>query len=267
MRVARCELDHLPREGGTDRMRSTIFALTAVALIVCLAVPAAMAKGDGTEYRSAMSIVDFEQQSRSQHEGTRLDTLWIFDADFSDLTGDNAGWTAWDRSGTLGQENYWHHDTIRINGFTHLGDSTWWCGTENVCWRQPRGYGNDWIQILEREFTEMATATGGVTLEWDQRIAMEHDYDYGYVDVSTDGGATWTNLYWVSNPGFSGKPGSSKDWDDPTYGHESLDLTSYAGSTIDLRFRFEADVAYSSQDQFNNPPQESVKDGAWQLDN
>ena len=53
------------------------------------------------------------------------DTLWIFDADFEDLTGDNAGWTSLDMSGTLEQVNYWHKDTIRINGFEHLGDSTW----------------------------------------------------------------------------------------------------------------------------------------------
>ncbi|MBD3367354.1 MAG: hypothetical protein GF405_04135, partial [Candidatus Eisenbacteria bacterium] len=249
-------------------MKNTPLVLLAAGMMLLAAVSGAFAKDLDTDLVSRVPNPSrLSSASAVETRGARLDTLWIFDADFSDLTGDNAGWTAFDRSGTLGQENYWHHDTIRINGFTHLGDSTWWCGTENPCWRQPRGYGNDWIQILEREFTEMATATGGVTLEWDQRIAMEHDYDYGYVDVSDDGGATWTNLYWVSNPGFSGKPGSSKDWDDPTYGHVTLDLTSYAGSTIDLRFRFESDVAYSSQDQFNNPPQESVKDGAWQLDN
>jgi hypothetical protein len=90
------------------------------------------------------------------------ETLWIFDADFEDLTGDNAGWTSYDRSGTLAVENYWHKDTIRINGFTHLGDSTWWCGKYDPCWRQPRGYGNDWMQLLWRSFPEVATqAVGG----------------------------------------------------------------------------------------------------------
>jgi hypothetical protein len=252
-------------------MRSTIFALTAVALIACLAAPAALARDLGTEYRTAMPIVDFERVERSEHEQTRLETLWIFDADFSDLTGDNAGWTAWDRSGTLGQDNYWHHDTIRINGFAYLGDSTWWCGTYNNCWRQPRGYGNDWLQILERNFSEIAsgsTAGDAVTLEWDQRIAMEHDYDYGYVDISTDGGASWNEEYWVSNPGFAGKPGFSQDWDSAQHGHVSLDISPYAGQDIWIRWRFESDVAYSSQDQYNNPSQgSSCLDGAWQLDN
>jgi hypothetical protein len=48
----------------------------------------------------------------------------------------------------------------------------------------------------------------------------------------------------------------------------SVDLTPYAmGIEFDLRFRFESDAAYSSQDQWVNPPLYSVQDGAWQIDN
>ncbi len=47
----------------------------------------------------------------------------------------------------------------------------------------------------------------------------------------------------------------------------TIDLTTYMGAEFDLRFRFDSDLAFSSQDQFDNPPQSSVKDGAWQLDN
>ncbi|MBD3366935.1 MAG: T9SS type A sorting domain-containing protein [Candidatus Eisenbacteria bacterium] len=198
------------------------------------------------------------------------DTLWIFDADFEDVLGDNAGWTSEDRSGTLGITNYWHKDTIRINGFAHLGDSTWWCGTVNPCWRQSRGYGNDWTCSLERRFLEVEVLSDpgdALTLEWDQRIAMETAFDYGYVDVSTDDRKTWTTVYHVTNPGFFGQPGDSKDWDDPTYGHPVIALDEYAGAIVDLRYRFESDGAYSSQDQYDNPPHHSVRDGAWQLDN
>jgi hypothetical protein len=196
------------------------------------------------------------------------DTLWIFDADFEDLIGDNAGWQSFDRSGTLGHENHWHKDTIRINGFPYLGDSTWWCGKYDICWRQPRGYGNDWYQVLSREFplSEWSVPEDDVSLEWDQRLAMEHDYDYGYVDFSTDGGGTWNTVATYSNPGFVGKPGFPQDWDSPTYGHPLLDLGTYAGQDIELRYRFESDEAYSSQDEFDDPPH-PVRDGAWQLDN
>ncbi|MCK4510975.1 hypothetical protein KAW64_04505, partial [bacterium] len=109
-----------------------------------------------------------------------------------------------------------------------------------------------------------------VTFEWDQRFALENDYDYGYVDFSHDTGATWTTLGVFANNGFTGHPGMSHDWDSTSPsapGHVDLDLSEFAGMNILVRFRVESDGAYSSQDQYNNPPCNSVLDGAWQLDN
>jgi hypothetical protein len=204
------------------------------------------------------------------------ETLWIFDADFEDLSGDNLGWFSVDVSGTIEHINYWHKDTIHLwhqNPAYPLGDSTWWCGTYSNCWRQPRGYGNDWICILERSFPEVAAFTEAgdeVLLEYDQRVAMENEYDYGYTDVSVDGGSTWETLLVVDNPGFAGTPGTSWDWNSwgpQTPGHAGIDLSDFAGQELVIRFRFESDAAYSSQDQYNNPHHNSVLDGAWQLDN
>lgn len=200
---------------------------------------------------------------------TRAETLWIFDADFEDLVGDNAGWTTSDMSGRPPCPNYWHKDTIRINGFEHLGDSTWWCGRVDTadCWRQPRGYGNDWTCILEREFplSEWSDPGDEVVIEWDQRYAMEMYYDYGYVDVSTETGACWTTIAYFNNRGFQ-PPGMPRDWDGP-HAHQVHDLSDHwAGTDARLRFRFESDCAYSSEDQYDNPMQ-SVRDGAWQIDN
>jgi len=218
------------------------------------------------------------QERRTDHaaarSSSRVETLWIFDADFEDLVGDNAGWSSEDRSGTLAIPNYWHKDTIRINGFTHLGDSTWWCGKNDPCWRQPRGYGNNWFQLLWRAFPEVATQTSvgdTLLLEYDQRYAMEKAYDYGYVDLrSVATGDTWYTLHSFCNPGFMGTPGISQDWDSttpPDPGHMTLDLSAFSGEAIDVRFRFESDGAYSAQDSYDNPPLHSVLDGAWQLDN
>jgi hypothetical protein len=198
--------------------------------------------------------------------GARLETLWIFDADFEDLAGDNAGWTSYDRSGTLAQANYWHHDTIRLTE-PYLGDSTWWCGTHNICWVQPRGYGNDWLQILERNMVEIEGTSPGdiVELEWDQRYAMERNYDYGHVEVSDDDGTSWSTMAVYNNTGFQGA-GIPHDWDHPVDGHVTLDLSEYAGQAIRLRYRFESDWQCSSQDEYDNLLH-SLKDGAWQLDN
>ena len=199
----------------------------------------------------------------------RTETLWIFDADFEDLTGDNAGWQSFDLTGSNVGGDYWHKDTIRIRHFTHLGDSTWWCGRYHNWWRQDRGYGNNWAQWLYRELplSDWSDTDDTVTLEWDQRFAMENDYDYGYVDFSYDTGASWTTLGVYANNGFAGTPGFSQDWDSVMHGHPSIDLSEFAGLDILVRYRFESDEAYSSQDQYNNPPSNSVLDGAWQLDN
>jgi hypothetical protein len=252
-------------------MQMRTLVVLAVGVVLIASVSGAWARGEDFSSTSDPLFIEGPTTPGSGFRGARLETLWIFEADFDDLEGDNAGWTALDRSGTLGQENFWHHDTIHMLNLAHLGDSTWWCGTYNECWRQPRGYGNSWIMVLERDFPEIDANTDPgdpLALDWDQRFAMEHDYDYGYVDISTDGGGTWTTLHTVNNPGFAGKPGFPQEWTNLSYGHVTLDLSTYAGEPdAALRFRFESDVAYSSQDEPNNPPMDSVKDGAWQTDN
>ncbi len=250
-------------------MESRPLVLLGVAALLVLSVTGAGARG--LEIDSTDDPVWGRQDVEgAEFKSARLETLWIFDAQFNTTTGDD-DWTVLDRSGTLGMENEWHKDTIRIGGFPHLGDSAWWCGKYNECWRQPRGYGNNWLMSLERAFPEVAINTNPgdeLTLEYDQRFALEHDYDYGYIDVSTDGGDTWVTEHSVNNPGFAGKPGLSKDWDDPETGHDTVDLSIYAGLDVDIRFRVESDGAYSSEDEPDNgAPNHSVQDGAWQIDN
>ena len=188
--------------------------------------------------------------------------LWIYDEDFEDPYDDP--WLVFDLSGTAAQDNYWHIDTIRPKG--GAGDHSWWCGTYNSCWVQPRGYANDWYQVLARTFTGV-TGTGSETveIEFDQRFAMERDYDYGYVDIAVAGSGSWVTIATYVNPGTQGG-GNPVDWDDIDLGHIVLNIDSYSGDDIDLRFRFESDGAFSSADQPNVAPY-SVTDGAWQLDN
>jgi hypothetical protein len=248
-------------------MRTKTLLLVLAIAVLCCATEAS-ARGNGTEYASQDPAgVLRPETSGGELRGARVETLWIFWANFDDTTlVANQGWSAFDRSGTLGQDNYWHHDTIRLTE-TYLGESTWWCGTYDICWRQPRGYGNEWYQLLSRTMVEVAGTSPGdlVELEFDQRYAMERNYDYGYVEISEDAGATWSTLAAYNNTGFQGA-GVPHNWNHPVDGHVTHDISSSAGIPIELRFRFESDIAYSSQDQYDNS-QHSVKDGAWQLDN
>ncbi len=251
---------------------AAVVAFTAVVIVVLVAAPAASRDLVGESRASRVPSPDIGARSDvgtrgKGYEHARLETLWIFDADFEDLTGDNAGWTTVDYSGTAALENYWHKDTIRLTE-AYLGDSTWWCGKYDSCWYQPRGYGNDWHQVMYRDLQLSTWSQPGddVVLEFDQRFAMEHDYDYGYIDISDDGGGSWETIWTVNNPGFAGKPGVPKDWDSDQ-GHPSCSLSEWAGEDIRLRCRFESDEAYSAQDEYANEPWNSVQDGAWQLDN
>lgn len=84
---------------------------------------------------------------------------------------------------------------------------------------------------------------------------LEEDFDYAYVQVSTDSGATWTSLpgnnTTNTNPngnsfghaltGQSGR-GSSPEWIE-----EQIDLSAYAGQEVLVRFQ------YITDDAVNNP--------------
>ena len=84
------------------------------------------------------------------------------------------------------------------------------------------------------------------TLRFRIWYAVEKDWDYGYVEVSTDGGTTWDI---IPAPGTSprnpvgnsfgpGYTGSSNDWF-----QEEVDLTPYAGRQALLRFHYVTDEA------------------------
>ena len=242
---------------------------TAIALSVALVVSAgSFAAGRSRSLESDGRLPPLSGASSvapRSNAVARSETVWVFDADFEDELGDNAGWRVFDLSGTLGFVNYWHNDSYRAYPDGSPPDSSFWVGlcTDDPCWRQPCGYGNDWHCELVREFSMADTGASVYTLSFRQRMAMERYYEFGYVDVSTDDGASWTTILTVECPGFSYC--SPQDWDSSYHGLVELDLSPFAGSSALVRWRFESDGAYSSQDQPDNFLH-SVQDGAWAID-
>jgi immune inhibitor A len=95
------------------------------------------------------------------------------------------------------------------------------------------------------------TGKTSATLDFDAWYNIEQDWDYAMVQVSTDGGATWTSLssdrttttldpngYPAIAANLPGYTGSSNGWI-----HETLDLSAYAGQKIQLQFRSMSDWA------------------------
>lgn len=71
--------------------------------------------------------------------------------------------------------------------------------------------------------------------------SFEEDYDYGYLEVSTDGGSTWTALddmdAFMADDG-----GGTMALNGEGSGTLRFDLTAYAGQNIDLRLHYVSDV-------------------------
>jgi bacillopeptidase F (M6 metalloprotease family) len=91
--------------------------------------------------------------------------------------------------------------------------------------------------LLDRAIVRQVTVPGsGATLAFDTRWNLEETWDFGFVQVSTDGGATYTSVQCADSrsdfnpaahptvmanvPGFTGV----QDWK-----NETCDLSAYAG--------------------------------------
>jgi immune inhibitor A len=101
---------------------------------------------------------------------------------------------------------------------------------------------------------------------WDNYVA-EEDWDYGFIEVSTDGGSTWSeqkvytgNDVEVSTPDGYGDPnGRMHDYGDKLYGltgssdgwrHDYVNLGAFAGQNIKLRLRYATDESFQERGWF-----------------
>ena len=121
----------------------------------------------------------------------------------------------------------------------HSGKYFWWSN---------RGDSSDMTLTRAFDLTGLPQATLKVWLWYD----IEEDWDYAYIEVSTDGGQTWDILkgqYTTDfNPNgnsfghaYTGKSGLADEA--PDWVEEKIDLTPYVGQEILLRFEYITDDA------------------------
>ncbi|NLE43782.1 MAG: hypothetical protein GX620_03575 [Chloroflexi bacterium] len=117
------------------------------------------------------------------------------------------------------------------------GDYIWWSNR-----------GDDSNMWLSQEFD--LTDVDEATLTYWTWYDLEEDWDYAYVEVSTDGGRTWTILTTPSGTGTNPN-GNSFGWAytgasggaTSQWIQESVDLSPYAGQAIIIRFESITDDA------------------------
>lgn len=162
------------------------------------------------------------------------DPICLYYEDFQEGT---AGWVAKDIS--------WVDHDPRWNQATYATLGVMWCGVTNPAYPGGSGYGNNWNELLRKQFVLPA---GTPSLSYDIQYDSEYGEDYTYVKISTDGGSTWSAPL-VSHTGVSAgfEPGS-------------VDLSAYAGQTVHIGFQFYSDNTWSDEDNLY------TSDGACRLD-
>lgn len=128
--------------------------------------------------------------------------------------------------------------TVQLGAEMPHGATSWWSGRSD-----------DTYATLTRPLD--LRGLNSATLQFATWYEIENDYDYAFVTVSTDGGATWETLegthtttddpqgvnYGFGITGVSGKPGAKiEDGARGQWVEETMDLTPYAGQEVLLRF-------------------------------
>jgi immune inhibitor A len=147
-------------------------------------------------------------------------------------------------------------DGIRINlpdqvlnlSTPYSGEYMWWSNNDA-----------NWADYRLVQSFDLSGATDPVLTFWTDYV-IEELWDYAFVEVSTDGGSTWTQLPDMDGVTTNDDPfgrlvdygglqngitGDSHGWTQLRF-----DLSGYSGSTIDLRFRYATDAAFVERGMF-----------------
>ncbi len=135
---------------------------------------------------------------------------------------------AWTHSGELDQ---WEHGSPTWEegpASAHSGECCW--GTRLDGYLEHDDFFNAelWTESLVSPEIQVDSASKLTFWQWRDLLAELGFYDYGYVEISVDGGG-WQNVTPTPETTFTG---SSPGWVE-----EEIDLSPYAGSRIRLRFR------------------------------
>ena len=109
--------------------------------------------------------------------------------------------------------------------------------------------GDESDMTLTREF-DFTNVSGPIDLSYSMWYDVETDYDYVYLEVSTDDGQTWQILTTPSGTGEDpsgnsygwGYNGQTNQWRD-----ETVDLSEYAGQKVQIRFEYITDAALNGE--------------------
>lgn len=137
----------------------------------------------------------------------------------------------------------------------HSGDNMWWGNN-----------GQSWAKNTVTRSVDVPAAADSKFWMWNNYV-IEADWDFGFVEVSTDGGATWTPQKVFSEDGAEvttpdgypdpngnlhsfgerkyGLTGSSDGWR-----HDYINLGAWSGQTVQVRLMQATDAAFTERGWF-----------------
>ncbi|MFC0029352.1 immune inhibitor A domain-containing protein [Micromonospora chaiyaphumensis] len=137
----------------------------------------------------------------------------------------------------------------------HSGSNMWYSGADQ-----------DWADVKLSRTVTVPNAADAKFWMWNNYV-IEADWDYGFLEVSTNGGATWseqkvydaTGKLVTTNDGYADPNGRMVDFGNKKYGltgstggwrHDYVDLSAFAGQTIQVRLRYATDEAFVERGWF-----------------
>ncbi|MEU8172750.1 immune inhibitor A domain-containing protein [Microbispora hainanensis] len=148
-------------------------------------------------------------------------------------------------------------DKQNIMSVPHSGSNMWWSNSDQ-----------DWADNkLSR--TVDVPAGSDAKFWWWSDWGIESDWDFGFFEISTDGGATWTEQKIYNEDGslastgddYTDPNGRLKDYGNKKYGltgesggwhHLYADLAPFAGTSVQIRLRYATDAASVQRGWFND---------------
>ena len=143
-------------------------------------------------------------------------------------------------------------DKVVTLGTPHSGGNAWYSGQDQ-----------EWADVRLTRSIEVPTGADVRFWAWNDYVLEDH-WDYGFIEASTDGGTTWAQLEVHDEAGNvvstdEDPNGRLHDYgdlengltgDSGGYQHQWVDLTPYAGQSIQLRLRAATDAAFQERGWF-----------------
>ncbi|GIH24106.1 protease [Acrocarpospora phusangensis] len=137
----------------------------------------------------------------------------------------------------------------------HSGANAWWTGSDQ-----------NWADVRLTRTVQVPAGSDVKFWMWNDYV-IEEDWDFGFVEVSTDGGTTWSEqkvfteggALVSTDDGYPDPNNRMQDFGGKKYGltghtdawrHDYIDLAPFAGQTIQVRLRYATDEAFTERGWF-----------------